>query len=630
MADLLKEILKLLPEGKISDTAFEAANIVLYTKDKDYFLDNGGIIRSLVQQFKKRIELRIDPSATVDTEKAEQIIREVIPVEAGVSDIVFDQKRSRVLIHAEKPGLAIGKMGALLQDIKAKTLWVPIIKRTPPIRSQLIENIRAVLYQNSEERRKFLDRVGHRIYDGWVRERKSEWIRVTYLGSGREVGRSCIFLQTPESRILLDCGINVSSEKDAFPFFEAPEFDLNQLDAVIVTHAHFDHTGMLPYLYKMGYKGPVYMTAPSRDVAALILLDYVKMMKNEGKEPLYTSEEIKELVKHTICLDWEEVTDVTPDVRLTFYNAGHILGSSMAHLHIGNGLHNLVYTGDMKFNRTRLLDGCVTRFPRVETVLIESTYGGKDCFLAPLQDGDEQLKNIIKTTFERGGKVLIPALASGRAQEVMILIETLVRTGQLEKLPVYIDGMLWDIAAIHTAYPEFLNMLIRKQIFHKDNNPFLSDIFHRIGSAKERQKVIEETGSCVIIATSGMMEGGPIVEYLRQLGDNPHNSMVFTCYQAEGTLGQRIKSGMREITFPVGSKTEIVELKLEVHRSLEISGHADRRELLSFIAKCMPRPKKIIINHGEASRCIDLAAGIHKQFRLETIAPRNLDTLRIR
>lgn len=630
MADILKEIQKLLPEGKVSDTAFEAANIVLYTKDRDYFLDNHGTIRSLVEQFKKRIEVRADPAITVDSEKAEQIIKKIISEEAGIGEIVFDKKRSRVIIHAEKPGLAIGKQGAILQEIKAQTYWAPIIKRSPPIRSQLIENIRAVLYQNSEERRKFLDKVGHRIYDGWMREKKDEWIRITYLGSGREVGRSCIFLQTTESRILLDCGINVSSEKNAFPYFEAPEFDLNQIDAVIVTHAHFDHTGMLPYLFKMGYKGPVYMTAPTRDVAALILLDYVKMMKNEGKEPLYTSDEIKEMVLHTICLDWEEVTDITPDVRLTFYNAGHILGSAMAHLHIGNGLHNLMYTGDMKFNRTRLLDGCVTRFPRLETVLLESTYGGKECFLAPMRDSDEHLKTIIKTTFERGGKVLIPALASGRAQEIMILIETLVRTGQLEKVPVYIDGMLWDIAAIHTAYPEYLNLAIRKQIFHKDNNPFLSEIFHRVGSAKERQKVIEDTGSCIIIATSGMLEGGPIIEYIRQLGDNPHNSMVFTCYQAEGTLGQRIKSGLREITFPVGTKTETVELKLEVHRALEISAHADRRELITFIGRCIPRPKKVIINHGESSRCIDLASGIHKLFKIETDAPRNLDAMRLR
>ncbi|MBI4440645.1 beta-CASP ribonuclease aCPSF1 [Candidatus Woesearchaeota archaeon] len=630
MADILKEILKLLPDGKISDTAFEAANIVLYTKDRDYFLDNQGTIRAVVEQMKKRIEVRADAALTIDPEKAEILIRETIPAEAGVSDIIFDSKRSRVIIHAEKPGLAIGKMGSVLQEIKAKTFWVPIIKRTPPIRSQLIENIRAVLYQNSDERRRFLDRVGHRIYDGWMREKKNEWIRISYLGSGREVGRSCLFLQTSESRILMDCGINVSSEKDAFPFFEAPEFDLNQVDAVIITHAHFDHTGMIPYLIKMGYKGPIYMTAPTRDVAALILLDYVKMMKNEGKEPLYTSEEIKNMVKQTICLDWGEVTDITPDVRLTFYNSGHILGSSMAHMHIGNGLHNMMYTGDMKFNRTRLLDGCITRFPRLETVLIESTYGGKDCFLAPMRDSDEHLRTIIKTTFERGGKLLIPALASGRAQEIMILIETLVRTGQLDKVPVYIDGMLWDIAAIHTAYPEFLNVAIRKQIFHKDNNPFLSEIFHRIGSAKERQKVIEETGSCIILATSGMLEGGPIMEYLRQLGDNPHNAMVFTCYQAEGTLGQRIKAGLREVVFPVGPKKEVVELKLEVHRALEISAHADRRELFNFVNRCSPRPKKVIVNHGESSRCIDLASGIHKQFKIETAAPRNLDTIRLR
>ena len=342
MSEILKEILDDLPKGKISDAGFEGANIVLYTKDKDFFFNNNNIIREIVNKIKKRVELRPDPSITMDREKAEDKIMKLVPEEAKIDQILFDPQRSIVIIEAEKPGLAIGKQGENLKQIREKTLWIPVIKRTPAIKSQIIENIRAVLYQNSDYRRKFLNKVGKRIYNGWLRGKKNEWIRITYLGSGRQVGRSCIFLQTPESRILMDCGVDVADVKNAYPMLEAPEFKIEELDAVVISHSHLDHCGFLPYLFKFGYKGPVYCTKPTRDVMSLMLLDYVKIMRYEGGEPIFTSEEVKEMVKHTITLEFEEVTDITPDVRLTFYNAGHILGSAMIHLHIGNGLHNLV------------------------------------------------------------------------------------------------------------------------------------------------------------------------------------------------------------------------------------------------------------------------------------------------
>lgn len=628
MSDILKEITKKMPKDKISDASFEGANIVLYTKDKDFFFDNKGIIREVVNEFKKRIELRPDPSITLDMEKTEKKIKEIMPEEAKVEDIIFDPQRSIIIIHAEKPGLAIGKQGSLLREIRKKTLWVPIIKRKPAIKSKIIENIRAVLYQNSEERRKFLDRIGHRIYDGWIRGKKNEWIRATYLGGAREVGRSCIFLQTPESRVLLDCGINVASDEDAYPFLESPEFNINELDAVIVTHAHVDHSGLVPYLFKYGYRGPVYCTAPTRDIMALLQLDMVKIQRNEGKEPIYTSDEIKQMVMHTITLDYEEVSDITPDVRITLYNAGHMLGSAMVHLHIGNGLHNLVYTADLKFGKTLLLEPAATQFPRLETLMIESTYGAKED-IKNVVEQDNLLKDIIVKTVGRGGKVLMPTLGSGRAQEVLVMIEQLVREGKLSDIPVYIDGMVWDITAIHTAYPEFLNRSVRKLIFHKDQNPFLLPLFKRVGSQKERMQVIEDKGPCIVLATSGMLVGGPSVEYLKHLGDNPKNSLIFSCYQGPGSLGRRISNGEREIAFKKGQGQEVLVIKMEIYK-IEITGHSTRRELMNFVGRCHPKPKKVIVNHGENIKCLDLASSLHKQYRIETNAPRNLEAVRIR
>ncbi|NQV08638.1 beta-CASP ribonuclease aCPSF1 [Candidatus Woesearchaeota archaeon] len=630
MGEILKEVLKYLPKDIISEATFEGSNIVLYTKDKDFFLDNNGSIKQIVDDIKKRVELRPDPVICMELEKAEKKIKSILPAEAGADNIIFDPQRSMVIIEAEKPGLAIGKQGSILREIRAETLWVPLIRRTPAIRSKLIENIREVLYQNNDYRKKFLKSVGHRIYDGWKRGKKNEWVRLSFLGGAREVGRSCILLQTPESRVLLDCGINVASERDAYPFLDAPEFKIEELDAVIISHAHLDHSGFVPYLYKFGYKGPVYCTEPTRDVSALLQLDLVKIQRGEGKEPIFTSEEIREFVKHSITLEYNEVSDITPDIRITLYNAGHILGSSMVHMHIGNGLHNFLYSADMKFGRTQLLEPAITDFPRLETLMIESTYGGRDNVLPSRVECEKEMAEILKKTIKDKGKILIPVLGVGRAQEVMLVVENLIRTGKVDNIPVYIDGMVWDVTAIHTAYPEFLNNFVRNQIFHKDSNPFMSDIFKRVGSPKERKEVIENTGACIILATSGMLMGGPSVEYLKSLSSGKKHSLIFVSYQGEGSLGRRIQRGEREISFGVGHKQEVMKINMDIHTIEGFSGHSDRKELMSFVYKCSPKPKKVIINHGENSRCLDLASSIHKTNRIETNAPRVLEALRLR
>ncbi|MEM4755872.1 MAG: beta-CASP ribonuclease aCPSF1 [Candidatus Woesearchaeota archaeon] len=630
MSDIIKEILKDLPEGKICDAGFEGANIVLYTKDKEYLANNKGTIKNVVDKLKKRIELRPDPSNVMEIEKARKTIESLIPPEVTVSNIFFDPQRSLVTIEADKPGLVIGKQGGILRDIKEKTLWIPQIKRTPAIRSEMIENIRSVLYQFSDFRRKFLNKVGHRVYDGWIRSKKEEWVRITYLGSGRHVGKSAIFLQTPESRILLDCGIDIANEKEPYPHLDAPEFRIDELDAVIISHAHLDHTGFLPYLIKFGYKGPIYCTEPTRDIMAMLQLDFVKIQINEGKDPIYTSDEILEMVKQTIVVDYEEVTDITPDVRLTFHNAGHIIGSAMVHLHIGNGLHNLLYSADLKFTNTMLLDRAEYQFNRVETLLLESTYGGKENVLPPREEEEAQFCKVIQEVIANKGRVLIPVLGVGRAQEIMMLVENLHREGKLPPVPVLVDGIVWDITAIHTGYPEFLNSRIRKQIFHKNENPFLSEIFKRVGSGKERKQYIEQSGPFIALATSGMLQGGPSVEYLKALAPYPENALLFVSYQGEGSLGRRIQRGEKEIVFKEGNRTEVVPIRLRLETFEGFSGHAGRKELLNYIHKMTPKPKRIILNHGESSRSLDLCSAIQKIFKIETLVPRNLETIRLR
>ena len=319
MSDILKDIQKELPKV-ISNASFEGANIVLYTNDLDFFKDNEGKIKELVNKFKKRIELRLDPDFVKEQEESEKIIREITPEEAGLENIFFDSQRSVVVIEAKMPGLVIGKSGSILKEIKNKTYWIPVIQRSPAIRSKITENIRAVLYESSSARKRFLNSVGKKIYKEWNPEKVEEWVRITFLGGGRQVGISCILLQTPQSKILLDCGINVAGKgKDKFTYLDVSEFKINELDAIVLSHAHLDHSGLIPYLFKMGYRGPVYMTPPTRDISALLALDFIGVAYKQASAPLFSSKDIKEMVKHTITLDNNEVTDIALDVILTFY-----------------------------------------------------------------------------------------------------------------------------------------------------------------------------------------------------------------------------------------------------------------------------------------------------------------------
>lgn len=628
MLEILQNIIDRLP-GLIQDANFEGANIVLYTKNENFFKEDKGKIKEIVNDLKKRIELRADTKLLKDKEIVEKKIKEIVPEEAELTEILFDMPRSIVTIEARKPGLVIGKQGSILDEIRKETLWTPQVQRAPAIKSKITENIRSVLYGNTSDRRKFLHEVGEKIYSGWTQEKSESWARVTILGGGRQVGRSCFLLQTENSKILLDCGIDVAGQgKDKFPVFTIPEFNISDLDAVIISHAHLDHSGLLPYLYKMGYKGPTYMTAPTRDISSLLALDFIGVAYKQASAPIFSSSDVKEMVKRTICLSYGEVTDITPDIRVTFYNAGHVLGSAQVHLNIGNGSHNFVYSGDMKYGKTRLLDPAVNRFPRVESIQIESTYGGKNDILPPRKDTEKRFTDLVKETIEKGGKVLLPELGLGHAQETMLRVEEAMRTGELPNVPMYVDGMVWDINAIHTAYPDFLSSKVRSQVF-QDNNPFTSEVFKRIGSPHERKEVIEG-GPCIVIATSGMLVGGASVEYFKNFADNPNNTLILSCYQGPGSIGRELQEGAKFVKIEDEGTVRTIEVKMKVELINGLSPHSGRNELMNYIKNMVPKPKRIIINHGEVSKSLDLASSIYKTNKIETNVPRGLETLRLK
>lgn len=620
--EILEKLKEIFPKGSISKIELEASEIIVYTKDKQFFLNYESVVKEAVSQLKKRIEIRAEKELLKEKEEVKRIIKEVVPEEAQIDKIYFEPERSIVIISAVKPGLVIGKGAENLKKIKKLSFWTPRVERIPPIKSDVVAAIRKMMHTEVKFRKKFLNKVGQSIFE--KRKTNRNWIRVIGLGGWGEVGRSCMLVETPKSKVLVDCGINVGGKDPStmYPILYTKEFDPNEIDAIVLSHAHIDHCGMIPYLYEMGYDGPLYATTPTIDLFALLSLDFIDVMQKSGKNPIYTAKGVKEAVRRAITLDYGEVTDIAPDVRLTFQNAGHILGSSLVHLHIGDGLHNILYALDQKFGRTNLLEPAHTNFQRIETLIIESTYGSKEDVMPPRREVEKNLMDIINKTMERNGIVLIPSFSVERAQEVMVILAK-------NNFPytVYLDGMIWDANGIFTAYPEYLSKYMQKLIF-SGNDPFTKPIFKRIATKSEREKAWEDK-PCVIISTSGMLVGGPAIEHLKHLGGDEKNTLIFVGYQAEGTLGRRIQRGLREIPFENNGKTEVVELKMEVVTVEGLSGHSDRRQLLAFVNNLTSKPKKIIAVHGEPRKASSLQATYQRLFRIETLKPINLEAIRL-
>lgn len=628
--DILKEmeedIQSTMPSDiRITDVEFEGASLVVYTLDPEKFAEKNEIIKQLAKKLQKRIVVRADPSVLEDMERAEEKIKEIIPDEAKLVNIYFEPDVGEVTIEVEKPGLAIGKKGALLNEIRKTIGWSPKVIRAPPMPSKTVQDIRRYLRMVAEERIQFLRKLGRRLHRGTSDGEK--WIRVTSLGGYRQVGRSCSMLSTPDSKILIDCGIDPSSPNNGSPYLHLPEvLPLESIDGVVVTHAHLDHSGLVPLLFKYGYDGPVYATYPTRDVMILLQMDYLKVCADEAKKAPYSSENIRKEIVNTIPLNYGDTTDIAPDIRLTMHRAGHILGSAIAHFHIGDGLFNIAFSGDIKYEKTWLFGAAATHFPRLEAMVLESTYGGKNDTQPSRKQATEEIKDIVKKTLESKGKVLIPVFAIGRSQEVMIVLEHLMRHGEIPRYTVYLDGMIWEATAIHTVYPEYLNIDLRKKIFQEGENPLMADIFERVESYDRRREILDSSEPCIVLATSGMMNGGPVMEYFKAWADGERNTLVFVGYQAEGTIGRKIQRGWKEVT--IGDKTITVDMNIETCEGF--SGHADRNQLMKYVKNLTPKPKKIIINHGEESKCIDLAASIHKRYGINTLALKNLETVRFR
>ena len=668
-----KVILKSIPsDSQITFVRFEGPNIALYTKNPKFALTElTYFLSSLSKTLKKRFIIRTDPSSRLPEDQTRQTVVKLLPKDVQVSAIFCDDATGEVVLEVSKPEAIDPNM---LIQIAQSTGWIAHTRRSPHISSSTINTLHSTLKSSAKERTEFLQKLGKRIFreplivssvngndtaprqqhqqqqqqqttttittamatseprsnkpQSWSTSR--EEVMLFCLGGVKQVGRSCFVVVTPETKVMLDCGINPGemSGLDAYPRLDWFNFDLDDLDAVVISHAHIDHQGFLPTLFKYGYRGPVYCTEPTLPLMILLQMDSVKIANSNGTYLPYSSRDVNEVIKHCITLPYGKPTDISPDVTITLNNAGHIMGSATVHLNI-SGAHNILYSGDYKYAKTQLLDSAVSIYPRVETLITESTYGNTADVMPDQQSVYRSFTESINKTLTDGGKVLVPVPAVGRAQEIMLVMAKEMKEGRLIESPIYIEGMISEASAIHMSYAHYLGSDVRKSV-SQGINPFQSEYFTIISGYGKRDDILNDENPAIVMATSGMLEGGPSVEYFKELAPNPKNKIMFVSYQINGTLGRRVLDGaMSEVSMMDKSgKVKVVPVRCQTQKIDGFSGHSDFNQILNFVSRI--RPKRVLVNHGEKSKSENVASAIYSRLKIRSGVPDNREIVRLR
>lgn len=608
--NIMAVILQSLPQdAALTKIEYEGPRIALYSRNPTYLMQNNQLISNMVNTIKKRIVIRTDEGIRKSQEESAKIIEDAIPKDVVVSGTFFDPVLGEALVFVRKPWM-LSQVGEEFDNIELaeKTGWKVHVKKTPRDLTA-VSGLYQVLSNSVTERTKFFREVGDKIFrDPLIGSAEAS---LTTLGGFAEVGRSCVLLTTPESKVLLDCGINPSARDSlaSFPRFDIAGIDMEEIDAVVVTHAHMDHAGFLPALFKYGYSGPVYCTEPTMLLMSTLQREYVA---RNDRAAVYSENDIDNALIHTITLTLGIVTDISPDVKLVLYNSGHILGSTSVHLHIGNGDHNLVYTGDFKFGRTLSLENASWNFPRVETMIIESTYGGKEDILPRPEEAESNLADMISKTVSSGGSVLIPAPAVGISQELILVLMKLMKLGRIPpQQKILVDKLISAATSIYEAYPEFLARELREVILGAEGTPFGQDSFETVSSAKLGNE------PSVILAPSSMLLGGPSVEFLDQIAVDPKSRLVMVSYQAPDTPGRSVLDGGRRIS--VNGRE--IDIKCRVDRLDGFASHSNYEQLIAYVLRLKPKLRRVLVNHGERAKAQNLASSINKMFKIQTQHP---------
>lgn len=439
-------------------------------------------------------------------------------------------------------------------------------------------------------------------------------MQIEFLGAARAVTGSRHLLRTPDAAVLLDCGLFQGRRKETRAQNLRLGFDPAELDAVLLSHAHIDHSGALPLLVKEGYQGPIYATPATRDLCAAMLMDaahiqeadarYVnKVIVRDGAdmdpiEPLYRVADAHRVLEQMVCLPYHRPHAIAPGMTVTFLDAGHVLGSAIVVVDLNDGGHErrLAFSGDLGRTPSRLL-----RPPEIpldiDTLLLESTYG--DRLHTPIDQLEQQLETVLVRTLARGGKVLIPAFALERAQEVLHALARLRRDRRVPLVPVYVDSPLTvKITDVFKLHPESLREDVRA-VGHGDphGSPFDFEGLHYVTDIEQSKALDAVEDSAIIISASGMCEGGRVVHHLKAMVENDQHTILLVGFQAQQTLGRRIAEHHARVRiFGVDR-----DLRAEVVSLDGFSAHADQAGLVAFARACHGKGqlRQTFLVHGE-------------------------------
>lgn len=449
-------------------------------------------------------------------------------------------------------------------------------------------------------------------------------MELTFLGAAGEVTGSCTRVRHDSGSFIVDCGLFQGGRDARLKNVRVPDFDPKSVDFVLLTHAHLDHSGLIPRLIAFGYKGPVYTTRATADLLGIMLLDSAHIQEKEAEwinrhqrggrgrsdrdlAPLYTVEQARASLRHLQVLDYEQMLEPAPGVRCRFRDAGHILGSSFIEIDLNSNGHarRLVFSGDLgQPLRPVLCDPAP--LARADILCIESTYGNRAH--RPLHETMEELVEALQhTLFRRHGNVIIPAFAVGRTQEMLFVLAELVRSGRLPHLDIVVDSPMATAATALTLSHErlwddetrALNAWARSNT-HRFRVRFVQDVEESIALNACR-------GGLVIVSASGMCEAGRIKHHLRHNLGREECAIVIVGFQAAGTLGRRLVEGVRTVSL----FGEHIPVRARVHTIGGLSAHADQPALLGWLRPVHPPPQRVFVMHGEKMVADAFAAAIH-------------------
>lgn len=445
----------------------------------------------------------------------------------------------------------------------------------------------------------------------------SDYVRFTPLGAGSEVGRSCHILQYKDRTIMLDCGIHPGGVGiAALPFLD--EVDLASVDILLVSHFHLDHAAALPYLLeKTDFRGRVFMTHPTKSIYKLILLDYVKVSTISIEETLYDEQDLLNSMDKIECINFHEVVH-HKGIKFWCYNAGHVLGAAMFMIEIAGV--KILYTGDYSRREDRHLMCAELPSVKPDILIVEATYGVQT--LQPVQQREKRFTDLVHQIIKRGGRVLIPVFALGRAQELLLILDEYWEANPtLHDYPIYYASSLAKkCMLVYQTYIHMMNQHIQQQF--EISNPF---IFKHISNLRGMDS-FDDIGPSVVMASPGMLQNGLSRELFELWCSDPKNGCIIPGYSVEGTLAKTIMSEPRTITTMSGLK---VPLKMSVHY-VSFSAHADYSETSSFIDAL--KPPHVILVHGEANEMGRLKRALVQTYSDGSIvisSPKNCQTVEI-